>query len=102
MQAQGPGLRGDLSIQRSHYFRRPPMQMSSLPGGAAVEPFREWMGRAARAFAAELLVPAAALARRVSGRLSEQDVENLAAEFSVSPQVIIHQVENHGLGYAGS
>lgn len=55
--------------------------------------------RAARAFAAELLAPAEALARRVSGRVSDQDLENLAAEFLVSPQVIRHQVENHGLGY---
>ena len=55
--------------------------------------------RAARAFAAELLVPAAAIAARVSGRLNDQDVENLAAEFLVSPQVILHQIENHGLGY---
>jgi hypothetical protein len=55
--------------------------------------------RAARAFAAELLVPSAALANRVSGRLNDQEAENLAAEFLVSPQVIRHQVENHGLGY---
>ncbi len=55
--------------------------------------------RAARAFAAELLVPAAALANRVSGRLNDQEVENLAAEFLVNPMVILHQVENHGLGY---
>lgn len=55
--------------------------------------------RAARAFAAELLAPAAALASRVSGRFSDEDVEELAAEFLVSPQVILHQVENHGLGY---
>ena len=58
--------------------------------------------RAARAFAAELLVPAAALANRVSGRLNDRDVENLAAEFLVNPQVILHQVENHGLGYVDS
>lgn len=55
--------------------------------------------RAARAFAAELLAPAAALARRVSGRLNDHDIEKLATEFMVSPQLIWHQVENHGLGY---
>jgi len=33
------------------------------------------------------------------GRLNDEEVENLAAEFSLSPQVILHQVENHGLGY---
>ena len=55
--------------------------------------------RASRAFAAELLAPAAALERRISGWLNEQDVEDLAAELVVSPQVIRHQVENHGLAY---
>jgi hypothetical protein len=55
--------------------------------------------RAARAFAAELLVPAAALAKRVSGRLSDQELDDLAAEFVVNPLVILHQVENHDLGY---
>ena len=58
--------------------------------------------RAARAFAAELLAPAAALERRVSGRVTDQDVEQLADEFSVSPLVISHQVENHDLGYVGT
>jgi len=58
--------------------------------------------RAARAFAAELLAPAAALQRRVSGRIHDQDVEQLADEFAVSPLVISHQVENHGLGYVGT
>ena len=55
--------------------------------------------RTARAFAAELLAPAEALAKRVSGRLNDQDVDNLATEFMVSQQLIRHQVENHNLGY---
>lgn len=55
--------------------------------------------RAARAFAAELLAPAEALKRRVSGRINTQEAEQLAEEFSVSSQVISHQVQNHGLGY---
>lgn len=58
--------------------------------------------RVARAFAAELLAPAAALRRRVSGRVSEQDVEQLADEYSVSTMVILHQLENHGIGYVES
>jgi hypothetical protein len=58
--------------------------------------------RAARAFAAELLAPAAALSRHVSGRVSDQDVELLADEFAVSTMVILHQIENHGLGYLES
>lgn len=55
--------------------------------------------RAARAFAAELLAPAAFLAKRVAGRMSFEDVEEIAADLTVSPQVVRHQVENHGLGY---
>ena len=58
--------------------------------------------RAARAFAAELLAPAAALSGRVSGRVSDQEVEHLADEFSVSTMVILLQLENHGLGYVES
>ncbi len=58
--------------------------------------------RAARAFAAELLAPAAALEKRVSGRIHDRDVEQLADEFEVSALVISHQVENHGLGYVGT
>lgn len=57
--------------------------------------------RAARAFAAELLAPATALEKRVPARWSDQDLEDLATEFSVSPQLIYHQLENHGLGYFG-
>jgi len=55
--------------------------------------------RAARAFAAELLAPAAALANRVSSRVSEQEVEMLAADYRVSQQDIVHQIENHRIGY---
>ncbi len=55
--------------------------------------------RAARAFAAELLAPAAALGGRVSGRVSDQELEDLADEFCVSALIIHHQLENHGLGY---
>lgn len=54
--------------------------------------------RAARAFAAELLAPASALARRVSGLVSETGVAELAEEFDVSTMLIQHQIENHNLG----
>ena len=54
--------------------------------------------RASRAFAAELLVPAAALADRMEGAVSEALVEEVAEEFRVSPLVVKHQIENHRLG----
>jgi hypothetical protein len=34
--------------------------------------------------------------------IHDQDLEQLADEFAVSPLVISHQVENHGLGYVGT
>ncbi|MBN1609413.1 MAG: ImmA/IrrE family metallo-endopeptidase [Polyangiaceae bacterium] len=60
----------------------------------------DWQQSASRAFAAELLAPAAALAARLEGRSAwdPQIHEELAREFQVSPMVIAHQIENHGLG----
>lgn len=57
--------------------------------------------RAARAFAAEFLAPSDVLAKRVSGRVSEQQIEDLATELKVAPALISHQITNHGLGYVG-
>lgn len=49
-----------------------------------------------RAFAAELLAPAAALRERVaSTSVSADDVDDIASEFGVSPYVVHHQLENH-------
>jgi len=49
-----------------------------------------------RAFAAEFLAPAAALQAKVPRPvLDEEDVEELAAKFGVSPLLISHQLENH-------
>lgn len=56
-----------------------------------------WSQRASRAFAAELLAPAAELARRVSGKVADEEVAELAHEFRVSARVIEHQLENHGI-----
>lgn len=58
--------------------------------------------RAARAFAAELLAPAEALRECISGRVSEQQLEQLAAEFVFGQMVILHQLENHDIGYLES
>jgi hypothetical protein len=53
--------------------------------------------RASRAFAAELLVPSAALARRIDGRVRDSQIEDWAEEFLVSSRVVEHQIENHRL-----
>ena len=55
--------------------------------------------RASRAFAAELLCPSSALAEKVSGSVSSEQIEELAAEFIVSPLLVAHQIENHELGH---
>jgi Zn-dependent peptidase ImmA (M78 family) len=57
------------------------------------------MQAAGRAFAAELLAPAAALRARIGAGVDEEQVEELAREFKVSSQVIDHQLENHRLRY---
>jgi hypothetical protein len=54
--------------------------------------------RAARAFAAELLAPASAIADRLGGLVSQEEVAELSEEFGVNPLLIQHQLENHGLG----
>jgi len=54
--------------------------------------------RAAKAFAAELLAPSSAIADRVGGLVSQDEVDELSAEFGVNPLLVHHQIENHGLG----
>lgn len=51
-----------------------------------------------RAFAAEFLVPAAQLRRRVSGPyVTEEQVQKIAEDFGTSDWLVRHQIENHGL-----
>jgi IrrE N-terminal-like domain len=49
-----------------------------------------------RAFAAEFLVPADLLREALPGHVvGDEDIDDLAADFGVSPSVIRHQIENH-------
>ncbi|HMC50495.1 MAG TPA: ImmA/IrrE family metallo-endopeptidase [Solirubrobacterales bacterium] len=51
-----------------------------------------------RAFAAEFLVPADLLRGALPGDVvGDEDIDDLAASFGVSPSVIRHQIENHEL-----
>lgn len=59
---------------------------------------RDWQQSASRAFAAELLAPAAALAARLKGESGWDFQTQLADEFQVDSEVIAHQLVNHGLG----
>jgi len=54
-----------------------------------------WPQRASRAFAAELLAPAAELARHISTPVNYEQVGALARLFGVSEMVIEHQLQNH-------
>lgn len=51
-----------------------------------------------RAFAAEFLVPKDLLRKELSGHIvGDEEMDDLAADFGVSPSVIRHQIENHEL-----
>lgn len=58
-----------------------------------------WDQRVSRAFAAELLAPSSALKSSVSESVAFQDVQQLSTKFNVTSQVIIHQIENHDIGW---
>ena len=71
---------------------------AATPGRRLVTSAHTWDQRASRAFAAEFLAPAAALAKHVGARISLRDIDELADEYQVSPLVVEHQIENHRLG----
>ena len=49
-----------------------------------------------RAFAAEFLAPSASLESRIVNRMvNDEQVDDLAEEFGVSSQVVVHQIQNH-------
>jgi Zn-dependent peptidase ImmA (M78 family) len=51
-----------------------------------------------RAFAAELLAPAAVLKDQIrTPRVTLEKVDEIAEEFGVSSYVIVHQLNNHGI-----
>lgn len=51
-----------------------------------------------RAFAAELLAPAESLRSRLDDRFADDDaIDEIGRAFGVSSQVVLHQIENHGL-----
>ena len=77
----------------------------SLPSADATATLRlvtgayTWDQRASRAFAAELLAPAAALRSSVGDHISTEQIDDLAYEYSVSSSVIAHQIANHRIGW---
>lgn len=55
--------------------------------------------RASRAFAAELLAPAADIAKHIDNQVSPDEIDQLAQHYKVSPFVVSHQIQNHRLGW---
>ena len=57
-----------------------------------------WEQRASRAFAAELLAPAAGISRGLGGRVSPSQIDRLADRYGVSSWAIRHQIDNGSPG----
>ena len=58
--------------------------------------------RASRAFAAELLAPAADIAKHIGDQVALDEIDQLAQHYKVSPFVVSHQIQNHRLGWIGA
>ena len=87
---------GRASTRRFHFCRGLAEVLISPDSDALLTQARSSRQQRSRAFAAEFLAPSAALQTRVSRpMLSEDDVEELAAEFGVSAWVIEYQLQNH-------
>ena len=85
---------------RQFAFCRAMFEHLTLPQGrfAAVSRLRTERQQMNRAFAAEFLAPHSMLKRDLSAAtVGEDEIEDLAAEYGVSPFVIHHQIENHRL-----
>ena len=88
--------RGAESNRRFHFCRGLAEVLTSPGSPALLTQARSDRQQRSRAFAAEFLAPAAALRARVPRPvLDEEDVDELAAEFGVSPWLIALQLQNH-------
>lgn len=58
---------------------------------------KTWRQRAERAFAAELLAPIDALKERLQGDYGDENMEQVARLFEVSPYLVQSQLANHGV-----
>ncbi|MCE2515780.1 MAG: ImmA/IrrE family metallo-endopeptidase [Acidobacteria bacterium] len=88
---QGP------ETSRRFHFCRGLAEVVASPGSPALlTQARSERQQRGRAFAAEFLAPAETLRAKVRRPvLAEEDVDDLAAEFGVSPSLIAHQLQNH-------
>ena len=89
---------GSGRARRFHFCRGLAEVLAAPNSDALLTQARSDRQRWSRAFAAEFLAPAAALQTKVSGSTLDYDgVDELATEFGVSPGLIAHQVQNHGI-----
>ena len=94
--------RGYESARRFQFCRGLAEVLVSPNSDALLTQARSDRQQRSRAFAAEFLAPSAALGSRVPrSTLDEDGIDELAAEFGVSPMVIAHQVQNHNIARIG-
>ena len=94
--------RGYDSARRFQFCRGIAEVLVSPNSDAVLTQARSDRQQRSRAFAAEFLAPSAALKTRVTrASLDADGIDELAAEFGVSPMVIAHQVQNHNISPIG-
>ena len=82
--------------RRFHFCRGLAEVVASPDSPALLTQARSERQQRGRAFAAEFLAPAETLRAKLPRPvLDEEDVDDLAAEFGVSPSLIAHQLQNH-------
>lgn len=92
------GLKTRGQIARRFLFCRALAEAISGRGDALVTRGNTERQQCNRAFAAEFLAPSTSLGKKISTPVvDEEQVDDLAEEFGVSPWVISHQIENHEL-----
>ena len=90
------GLKGRGEAGMRFLFCRALGEAISSRGDALVTRGTTPRQRRNRAFAAEFLAPSQCLKERIThSMVDEEQVDDLAEEFGVSTQVIVHQIENH-------
>lgn len=84
--------------KRFHFCRALAEVLTAPHSDSLITKARSGRQRRNRAFAAEFLAPAAALANSVSSPFVDaNDIEDMAETFGVSTYVIDHQISNHGI-----
>ena len=74
--------------------------LSPVQSGALLTQSHSERQQLNRAFAAEFLAPSDSLRQKVTRQIvDDEEIDDLADEFGVSPFVIKHQIENHRIGY---